>query len=289
MVTVGNITNNRTILVTEQPCYAQPCTDPNNVGISVVFGGLFTCEYLTNSEYNIESFFDCVMPAGIGSGYTMSLTIRNATYRALIDGCSPLMQRIGTEIFEGQPFGTCLMPSNGTKFFTLNGPASVVYGYSRPQILSLQPSIGPNMLGLTANVTITGSGFGRAAIAQWSADCIGSNSTVCKMLFSNSILVFNTSCTNVDLMTERSRNGGDVQTAANSQNLAYCISANALTLTCMHAVTINTDICYRPCLQDWNPQCNIICPEDKLVCQMPVLGGIQVSLGRRAFIHLLEM
>ena len=277
-VTVGNVTNNSTLLINERPCYEKPCTDAKNFGVSVVFGGLFTCEYVTDSEFNIESFFDCAMPAGIGSGYTIAINIRNATYKAIVDGCTPLMRQLGTEVWEGQTFGNCIQPSNGTKFFAFNGPPDVVYGYSKPQIFSLQPSTGQNMPGLTANITITGSGFGRAAISQWRGDCIGSNSSVCKLLFSNSILVFNTTCGNAELLVGslRAQTGGDVQSVVESQNMAFCTSANALTLTCKHAFAFSPSLCLRPCLQDWNPKCNAVCPEDKLICQMPVLGGIQV-------------
>eukprot|EP00291_Cryptomonas_curvata_P014574 CAMPEP_0172155894 /NCGR_PEP_ID=MMETSP1050-20130122/2887_1 /TAXON_ID=233186 /ORGANISM="Cryptomonas curvata, Strain CCAP979/52" /LENGTH=1463 /DNA_ID=CAMNT_0012824859 /DNA_START=66 /DNA_END=4457 /DNA_ORIENTATION=+ len=276
LVTVGNVTSNTTRLVTERPCYGNPCLDPDNVGISVIFGGLFTCEVLADSEYNIESFIDCVMPAGIGSGYPISLTIRNASYKAIVDGCTPIMRQLGTQIWDGKPFGTCFLPSNFTKFFSMSGPPSVVYGYSRPQIFSLRPSTGPNMVGKTANVTITGAGFGRAAVAQWRGDCAGSNLTVCKSLFSNTIVVFNSSCDNVDLLLSRTQTGGDVESVATNQNLAFCSSANALALTCKYAFRENPDLCLRPCLQDWNPACTAVCPEDKLICQMPVLGGVQV-------------
>ena len=60
-------------------------------------------------DSTVQSYLECVMPPGVGPGHQISVSIRNATYAALIAGCTDDMKKWGKQKFKGLPFGNCFM------------------------------------------------------------------------------------------------------------------------------------------------------------------------------------
>jgi len=276
-VTTGNTTNNITRFVTEQIF---------NGDVSIIFGDLFTCEPIIpdrNAWSTVESYLDCYMPAGVGYGHEIKVTIRNATYKALLDGCDIEMKKWGENIWPpppapgGQKFGNCFLPDSLADEFKPADSIGLTFTYNAPKVTSIEPSTGPNMRGQTANITIFGTDFGGKARDVWGSRCLRpplNTLPACKQLFENGIGLANDTCKEMDLQVSGKR-GDTILADVLEKKLAYCRSQHTYMIQCLHAFFDSSlNICTERCDFPWFG-CGRNCPEDQLRCQTPLLGGKQ--------------
>jgi len=272
-VTVGNTTMNSTLFITEQ-IY--------NGDISIIFGDLFTCEPIMpdpEAWSTVQSYLDCVMPAGAGYGHSIKVTIRNATYKALLDGCNPTMRVWGDKVWPppplpgGQPFGNCLSPDKVEDEFLMADDVGLTYSYDTPKLESITPEYGPNMKGQTAIITIKGTDFGGHARDVWNSRCRRSTLPACRQIFQNGIALLNTSCADIDLLFTKTR-GEEIQDEISAKKVAYCRSNQTYMLKCLGAFD-ELSLCEQRCAFPCSLLAGQKCPEDLLRCETPLLGGSQ--------------
>ena len=89
-VTVGNKTHNQVLNVAELAYMGDI--------VKVTVGGMYDCLVLDElmpppPENTVEQYINCIMPPGVGRGHTFEVIIRNATYKALLDGCTMDMRK----------------------------------------------------------------------------------------------------------------------------------------------------------------------------------------------------
>lgn len=291
-VIVGNSTQNRTVQASEH-IY--------NDDINVTFGDLYRCVPLAVPRVEAlstsQQYLDCVMPVGVGHGHEIKVTIRNATYKALLDGCTQDMKDIpvlpdnpsrgiwppllrNEAETPGRKFGNCLLPTSIDEEMSTADDIGVSFSYSAPAITHLMPKMGLNSLGETANVTLTGSNFGGEARRVWAPQCRISQSRSCRLLFENSVAFFNTSCSDINVLLTPST-GGAMEKQEQSNILAYCKTNETYMIKCQDAFSKNNEQCEAICpagtLFDDDPAglCRVFCSETQLVCQTRAIGGLQ--------------
>lgn len=277
-VLVGNATTNKTVYPTEQ-IY--------NGDVSVTFGeGLFVCEVISPAQgdtRSVQSYLDCLMPPGVGSSHGIKVVVRNATYRALLDGCTDEMKKYGKTTWppgeSGAKFGNCFPPSSVDDEYVVAKDYGISFSYDAPVIKSVSPSRGANSVGQTANITITGDSFGAAARELYSAKCRISGTTTCKRLFTNGVVLWNVSCASIAVTDGTESTGAQVEAKALSARMAWCEKPEGYTLSCTSAFSDATSGCTKRPLNlcpDKFFGCGRRCPEDTIICTVPVLGGTQL-------------
>ena len=292
-VVVGNFTHNRTIQVTEH-IY--------NNDITVTFGDMYECIPLPvpriEAQSTAQQYLDCVMPVGVGHGHSIKVTIRNATYKALLDACTPDMksepvlpsnpwQGIWPPLLPGEvltpdrKYGNCLLPTSVDEKVRIANDIGVSFSYSAPIVINLTPNFGMNsqILG-TANVTITGENFGGEARRIWGPPCRNSQLRACRLLFQNAVALFNTSCQKIDLLLAPST-GGEMERQTATTKLAYCKSHESYMVKCKNPFSPENLQCETLCPpgllkeDDTMGLCKTFCSDTKLVCQPEAMGGKQ--------------
>ena len=291
-VLVGNTTNNKTIQVSEQ-IY--------NDDISVTFGDMYDCTPLpvpkSEAQSTVQQYLDCVMPVGVGHGHSIKVTIRNATYKALLDSCTDDMKKedvlpdnpwqgiwppkkTGEVITKDRIWGNCLLPTSVDEEFDVADDIGVSFSYNAPTVIKLTPNFGMNSKTGTANVTLTGTNFGGEARRIWGDTCRNSQLRACRLLFENAVAFFNTSCLNIDLLLAPST-GGAMEQEAIKTKLAYCKSAESYMIKCKDPFAPKNLQCETMCPpgllkeDDLEGLCRTFCSEDTLVCQPEAIGGEQ--------------
>ena len=288
-VLVGNTTENQTIQAVEH----------TNDDVKIVFGGMYECIPIKinkiEGEKTSEQYVDCVLPMGVGHGHSIQVTIRNATYKALLDGCTYLMKLepkgadvngywpplLNGEVPDEARFvSNCLVPSSIEDKDTLAEDIGVSFSYNAPVVSLVNPFFGPNSKGDTATITITGSNFGGEARRVWQQICQNSMSRSCQQLFTNGISLFNTSCNNINLLLTPST-GPVMQAEAIKRQLAYCKEKEAYMIKCEGAFAKENLVCETVCPPGLAPEddledlCKTFCSEDTLICEVRAFGGSQ--------------
>lgn len=271
------------------PSAVFPSEQIYNDDVAVSFGEeLYKCEIIkpaVGDSSSVQSYLDCLMPPGVGSGHSVKLVIRNATYRALLEGCTEDMKKWGEDTWPpggveagGLPFGNCFAPSSVSDEFVVAKDYGITFTYDVPEITRVEPSHGQNAPGLTANVTIIGANFGAVAREIYGKQCRGLSTETCRALFDNSVVLFNTTCSDINVRDGSEVTGQDVETKALNAKLAWCNQPAGYVLSCTRAFSEETSGCKERPLNicpDKFFGCGRRCPEDKIVCTVPVLGGMQ--------------
>ena len=294
-VLVGNTTDNKTVAAMEQ-IY--------NDDVAIEFGdekGMYKCIPLPvpkdPASSTSQQYLDCVMPMGVGHGHRIHVTIRNATYHALEDGCTQEMQKINKD--------NCLKNSAEAKSHTVADDIGLTFSYNAPVVTSLTPNSGPNSeqgtvtLGgqskpISGTVTIWGQNFGGEARRLYGSQaktanglvfkegvCRSSNSRSCRLLFQNSVAFFNFSCADTNLMLTSST-GVEMELESNLKTLAYCKEKESFMIKCLLTFDESNRQCtsIAPKFQTVNcvlepTVCRTFCSEEMLVCQSVPIGGLQ--------------
>jgi len=186
------------------------------------------------------------------------------------------MKEYGTEKYLGQPFGNCLQPTPGTDFVTAVDQG-LTYSYSRPEITAITPTRGVNMANSSFDITIYGTNMGGTARELQRDKCLlpaYANLRACKLLMTNGVIIFNTSCQDIDLLTNASAPAQIEQEIA-ARQLAACRDSKQITFKCQHAFTAKYTMCVERCRFAFR-KCGRRCAEDALSCQVLPFGGNQV-------------
>eukprot|EP00282_Hemiselmis_andersenii_P035597 CAMPEP_0169433038 /NCGR_PEP_ID=MMETSP1042-20121227/3800_1 /TAXON_ID=464988 /ORGANISM="Hemiselmis andersenii, Strain CCMP1180" /LENGTH=794 /DNA_ID=CAMNT_0009543555 /DNA_START=227 /DNA_END=2608 /DNA_ORIENTATION=+ len=187
------------------------------------------------------------------------------------------MKEVGKTKWKGQPFGNCFPPSSEDDEFVVAKDFGISFTYDVPVITSITPSRSLNIPGKTARVTISGQNFGFTAREIFSPQCEDSTSRSCRQIFMNGVVLFNHSCSSIELLSTGAT-GADVALDVGLSELAWCNSPQGYTVVCTAAFSELYTECVERCLDPF-AGCGRRCPEDRVICDIPVLGGTQeVSL-----------
>mmetsp|Transcript_11150 Transcript_11150/g.25275 ORF Transcript_11150/g.25275 Transcript_11150/m.25275 type:complete len:1446 (-) Transcript_11150:72-4409(-) len=266
-IKVGNTTHFTIVRPTEQ-IY--------NNDVNINFGGIFPCEILlpaVGDSSSVQQYVDCVMPPGVGFEHRIQVKIRNATYKALVDGCTASMKLFGQDSFLGQPWGNCYKPTVGTEYVYADD-FGLTYSYSKPTISKLTPGNAPNMQNSSIRITIEGNNFGGAARELYKTSCGASTERACLLMNYNGAIFFNKTCPSVDLLALNAETGAQVRSEVEGRKLALCATEHAITFKCVYAFTDAYTTCIERCSLA-SMGCGRNCPDDKLICEALPFGGIQ--------------
>ena len=180
--------------------------------------------------------------------------------------------------FNGEPWGDCIQPTPGTDYVEAVVQEGITYSYERPQITAITPARGVNMANKSFDITIFGTNMGGNARELQRVKCLQPgyrDSRACQLLAINGVIIFNTSCSDVDLM-----HSGTSLTAIAEQiearQIALCRDKNEITFKCLYAFTEKAE--YTSCVERCRfafRNCGRRCAEDFIRCQVLPFGGQQ--------------
>ena len=102
-----------------------------------------------------------------------------------------------------------------------------------------------------------------------------SSSRACQLMATNGVMVFNTSCQDVDLM-HTATNPTDIAAQIEARNIAVCRDSKQVALKCLYAFTEMKE--YTSCVERCRfafKNCGRRCAEDHIRCRVLPLGGEQ--------------